>query len=555
MSQGSISLGRRIATYFHTLRYLKPVQITSRIWRSVYRPQADSRPAPPLRQHSGRWWMCPGHEPQLIELETFRFLNETVVVKGPGDWNSLAHDKLVLYNLHYFGDLVADGFAERSQWHKALLERWASENPPTGGNGWESYPLSLRIVNWIKWALAGGNLSTELLQSLATQARYLARRPEYHLLGNHLFANAKAMVFAGAFFSGPEADRMLRAGLQLASSEVREQFLADGGHFERSPMYHSILTEDLLDLHQLGNIYPQAMCGLGTQLLQSIDLASAIGWLHTMSHPDGEIAFFNDAACGIGLPIARLEQYANHLGVACRSNEDNALVHLRDSGYVRMHEGRANVIFDAGALGPDYLLAHAHADTLSFELSLDKRRILVNSGTSTYTGPLRQWQRGTAAHNSVTVDQENSSEVWSNFRVARRARPLDVRVEHNCASAGHDGYRRLSGAPIHRRMCRLKEDRLLVEDKIEGSGRHDLTICFHAAPGLDMKRTGDEWLLCDEGQVLARLSPPRGTQSHVVESHYYPRFGVKAPNKTLFATWTGTLPFCGETVISWDGNA
>ena len=28
----------------------------------------------------------------------------------------------------------------------------------------------------------------------------------------------------------------------------KEQILKDGGHFERSPMYHSIVLEDILDL-------------------------------------------------------------------------------------------------------------------------------------------------------------------------------------------------------------------------------------------------------------------------------------------------------------------
>ena len=111
-----------------------------------------------------------------------------------------------------------------------------AENPPGQGNGWEPYPTSLRIVNWIKWALSppeprggfepGGLpvragvgvlqgleghettprqiLPPDCLHSLAVQARWLRRRLEYHLLGNHLFANAKALVFAGAFFVGPE---------------------------------------------------------------------------------------------------------------------------------------------------------------------------------------------------------------------------------------------------------------------------------------------------------------------------------------------------------------
>ena len=92
-------------------------------------------------------------------------------------------------------------------------------------------------MNWIKWALAGNRLSNEALHGLVVQIRYLVKRLEIHLLGNHLFANAKALVFAGLFLSGSEPDCWLNTGLRILAREVPEQILADGGHFERSPMY------------------------------------------------------------------------------------------------------------------------------------------------------------------------------------------------------------------------------------------------------------------------------------------------------------------------------
>ena len=118
------------------------------------------------------------------------------------DWNRPDWPKLWLYNLHYFDDLVAEGAATRGGWHYELIRRWIAENPPGQGNGWEPYPVSLRLVNWVKWALAGNALGAEAVQSLAVQTRWLRRRLEIHLLGNHIWANAKALVFAGAFFQG-----------------------------------------------------------------------------------------------------------------------------------------------------------------------------------------------------------------------------------------------------------------------------------------------------------------------------------------------------------------
>ena len=83
----------------------------------------------------------------------------------------------------------------------------------------------------------------------------LEKRIESHLLGNHLFANAKALVFAGTYFSGAEADRWLNRGISILEREIPEQILLDGGHFELSTMYHALIFEDLLDLCNLLKCY------------------------------------------------------------------------------------------------------------------------------------------------------------------------------------------------------------------------------------------------------------------------------------------------------------
>lgn len=92
-------------------------------------------------------------------------------------------------------------------------------------------------MNWLKWSLAGNPLGGDGAASLALQARYLRRRIEWHLLANHLFVNAKALIYCGLCFSGAEADEWLGTGLRILKRQVPEQILADGGHFERSPMY------------------------------------------------------------------------------------------------------------------------------------------------------------------------------------------------------------------------------------------------------------------------------------------------------------------------------
>jgi uncharacterized heparinase superfamily protein len=201
----------------------------------------------------------------------FKFLNQE---REPRTWNDDAIPRLWLYNLHYF-DFV----------DPELLLSWVSENPIGVGSGWEPYPLSRRIVNWIKWQRSGHVLPPQCLESLALQAEFLSNTIEYRLLTNHLFANAKAMVFAGLFFSSREAEKWLRKGLEILDQELGEQILGDGGHFERSPMYHSLILEDLLDLINLSRVYPETFVDRYAPAWKAA-AARMLGWLRKMSHPE-----------------------------------------------------------------------------------------------------------------------------------------------------------------------------------------------------------------------------------------------------------------------------
>jgi len=225
--------------------------------------------------------------------DEFFFLNQAGSLLDLGwdsDSSSDSVSKLWRYNQHYFDDLNAMGAVERSDWHQDLLLRWVAENSPGMGVGWEPYPISLRIVNWVKWQCSGNALPEACLQSLAVQARWLTQRIEWHILGNHLFANAKALAFAGVFFSGDEADRWLRQGLKIIADELPEQVLFDGGNFERSPMYHAIFLEDLLDLLNLAGAFPSVIPEEhAARWLESAQ--RMLRWLDRTIHPEGEIGF------------------------------------------------------------------------------------------------------------------------------------------------------------------------------------------------------------------------------------------------------------------------
>ncbi len=518
--------------YWRTARHLKPIQLYGRLWFRLYRPGIDRvEGSPRLRARHGRWQPPADRAPSMLGPWHFRFLNHEQMLPAQGGWNDATLEKLWLYNLHYFDDLNARDANVRTAWHLALLQRWMAENPPAFGNGWEPYPTSLRIVNWAKWLLAGHSPPSGFTQSLATQARWLARRLEWHLLGNHLFANAKALVFAGLLFEGDEADGWLAKGLKILAQEVPEQVLADGGHFERSTMYHALVLEDLLDLVNAVNLWPGKV---DPDVLSNWHDASRrmLAWLQGMTHPDGQIALFNDASFGVALEPAALSAYAQRLGIVVPSPKPVkalALQHRSHSGYVRLSSGKAVAMLDVAPAGPEYLMAHAHADTLSFELSVWGQRVVVNGGTSDYgLGPERLRQRGTSAHSTVEVGGLSSSEVWGGFRVARRAYPFDLQVQEEpgrlTVACCHDGYTRLPGRPVHHREWAMDAGSLLVTDAVMG-GAHSAVARYILHPAVQIAAVGDSaWRLALPSGQFLQVHVLAGRPA-IEPARYAPEFG------------------------------
>jgi len=539
-----------VALYWNTIRYLKPIQLFGRVWFRLSRPRVDLRPAPARRHAAAGAWVPGAERPASMHGPgRFEFLNDARELAEHG-WDDPRLGRLWRYHLHYFDDLNANEAASRGAWHHELLTRWVRENPPPRGTGWEPYPTSLRIVNWIKWSFRGNALPPECVGSLAVQVRWLSRRVETHLLGNHLFVNAKALVFAGLYFDGPEAAGWLERGLRILAAQLPEQILPDGGQFERSTMYHALALEDMLDLCNLAATYRLTIASRWRALTGPMR-----AWLITMCHPDGQISQFNDAALDIAPAPQGLEEYARRLGLASVA-APQPVTQLGDSGYVRVERAPAVMLLDVAPVGADHVFAHAHADTLSFELSLFGRRVLVNSGTSCYgCGAERLRQRGTAAHNTVVVDGADSSEVWSDFRVGRRARPIGLEVARDgviVVRCAHDGYERLPGKPRHTRRWSIGADALVVNDTISGAFR-SAQARFHLHPSVVVHEGG-------EPERTMHLELPNGERVRFSvtggrlrqeRTTWHPRFGVSQPNVCLAVDFSGPDL---STELRWSGT-
>ena len=525
---------RKLILFFNTLRFLKWQQIYFRVLRKLIKPKITEIFNGVEPKHPVNWQHISLYDDNINhELEAC-FLNHTKKIDLPIDWNNEALSKLWVYNLHYFEDLLSQNAHEKTELHAQLLNSWIDENPIGYGNGWEPYPTSLRIVNITKAWLGGLELDEKIFSSIFSQASYLSDDLEKHLLGNHYLVNLKALLFAGTIFENSSWSTIAENGLL---AEIPEQILKDGANFELSPMYHSLILVDMLDMYNLSRAFPAKISSQLESMIRGY-IPKMLAFMEIMAHPDGGVSFFNDSVNGIAPAKVKIESYAKKLGFEINPLDYSKyqIIDNVSSGYICSIAAGSKLIFDASAVGPDYIPGHAHADTLSFELSIGEQRVFVNSGISEYgLSSIRHNQRKTRAHNTVEVDGKDSSQVWGGFRVANRAKIVsrDAELSHGhgiVLQAAHNGYKSLLGGCIHSRKLTFSEDSLCVSDLLQGTFKYAKSrFYFHP----DLIISLEDNLLKVEGSQFILHSDLRGLTASLIDSSWYHEFGVEIPNKML----------------------
>lgn len=437
--------------------------------------------------------------PSYLSENNFVFLNSEHIINS---WNDSNREKLWLYNVHYFDYLMQVDPPDES-----IICKWIDENPIGHGNGWEPYPISLRVVNWMKYHLVVQPLDKKQLDSLFLQVKYLSENIEYHILGNHLFENAKALLIGGLFFKN---DNFLRIGNKILQREIKEQILDDGAHFELSPMYHAIVLEGMLDIVNFCNSFEVCYPNEWIRKIHNM-IQFHLGTLH----PDGDISYFNDSTLGTCKKSVDLMAYAKRLGFSVESVGTS--LDFSHSGFVHLRNNNFSVLFKCGGMKASYIPGHAHADLLSFELSCLKERVFVNTGVSTYkVGHRRELERSTQAHNTVEINGTNQSEVWSSFRVARRVSPemKTVLLKENLASCSYSGK-------LHRRTIRLKgEDKVIITDQFS-SKVDSLRSYLHLHPSINVKTLGNASFELSTSSGNFLMCKIKGADSVDVQKFYW----------------------------------
>jgi hypothetical protein len=370
-------------------------------------------------------------------------------------------------------------------------------------------------------------LTRRVLSATRAQLKWLEGSLEVHLQANHYLKNLTALAWGALVFDHERKDRRGLAPVARLWAEMERQVLRDGGHYERSPMYHAEALASLLEVTALcrvaGVLVPESVPG------KLIDMANV---LRLFTRPDGSMHLFGDSANEERpWPLAVLETAEYVLGWQS-SHADGAFA-LPDTGYHGWigSSGKDRFIIAAGPPGPKVQPAHAHCDMLSFVLDWDGQPIVVDSGVHGYEGdPYRDYVRSTRAHSTIAIRGKEQHEVWGCFRMARRGSIVEAASDHG------DGLFRFQGAcrpyhdhaAIHNRDFRHAARSLTVTDSIQGASGAAVSSWLHLHPATSIERTGDHWL-ARSGKVRYRIEVFGVDDSRVRRGERDPRQGWYCP--------------------------
>jgi len=462
----------QIKLLYNTLLYLKPIQVYYRVYyflrNKFFGKEVKKRKLPNFNSITWKQLVV-NKNSYLDKNNSFSFLNISYSFTDKIDWNHDQFGKLWTYNLNYFDYLNQKNISKDTGIR--LINNYV-KNDAYLKDGKEPYPISLRGINWVKF-LSENQVKEEVIDTTLYNHFYiLLDNLEFHLLGNHLLENAFSLLFGAYYFQN---EKFYYKSKEILISELKEQVLNDGGHFELSPMYHQIILYKVLDCMQLIKINKW----INDDLLMLLEDSASkmISWLNEVTFENGDIPCVNDSTFNIAPTSEELSNYADQIGVITKK------IVLSDSGYRKFRNNKFELFVDVGNVGPSYQPGHAHSDTLSFILHVNNKPVFVDTGVSTYEkNQKRQTERQTSAHNTVVINREDQTQVWGGFRVAKRAQVQNLKEGFDFVEAEHDAYKKIGVS--HLRRFSIDKSLVQIKDIIVNDSNYNQTAYFHLHPSL-----------------------------------------------------------------------
>lgn len=320
----------------------------------------------------------------------------------PPDWTADPEGELewrcFLHRHHFLRRLVCAG---RGSAALAVLLDWIENNPiPTqsdGGSGsaWQCLSVAWRLREWIPalaacWSGFDAPGRSMVLRSVWEHARFLLVHRGWP--GNWRIVEAASLALAGLVFPEfRESPCWTEIGLARLTEETERQFLGDGTHVERSPLYHGLCLESRLLV-----VAAAEAAGVAAPKAIRAGLARSVQVFADLVRPDGTLPSLNDSGGveRLARPTLRLAEVL--LGSRFAPSRRDCL--LPEAGFAVLRRGGDFALLKAGPKPS----THAHEDDASLEIVLAGRPVCLDPGVARYApSAVAASLRATESHNCL----------------------------------------------------------------------------------------------------------------------------------------------------------
>ena len=492
---------------------------------------------------------------------------------------------------------------------RTQLESWFAACPFRMGPNWSSaLEAGLRLINWaLAWQLLGGldapvfrgtegeAFRHRWLISVYQHAEFVAGHFSLHSsANNHLIGEAAGLFTAGVAWPHWERSRAWReAARSILEREALLQNSSDGVNREQATSYVQfeldLLLLPLLAARANADDFPDGYAAR---------IEAMLAFVASIMDADGNVPMIGDADDGFAVRLDPRKAFCRYrsllatgallfgrgdfkakagaaddktrwlLGPDADARFDAidasraALPvrrEFREGGYYILgcdfeRPDEMRIVADAGALGYREIAAHGHADALAFTLSLGGLEMLVDPGTYAYhtQGEWRAYFRGTAAHNTVRVDERDQSQQGGNFMWLRKANAACSRwltsEAQDLFEGWHDGYLALEDPVLHRRSIVLdkRARSIAIDDTLQMDGAHTVELFFHAHEDCEAELDAAGATLARGDRTLRITWPDQAGEARILRASVDPiggwvsrAFDRKVPAPTL--VWRARL--------------
>lgn len=377
---------------------------------------------------------------QRLTRGEFTFVRQTFPA-GPEIWNPLGASQGWLDWMHGFGwlaDLVAFGGDAARDRAREMVGLWLADlGDHWDGQSWRADITGRRVASLlvhVGWLLSPGGdvLRAPLYRSLAMQTRHLAEAVGHAPEGLGRLEAIRGLAYGLTCvpLEDKEATRIRSLIESQLEATLASDVRSDGGHIDRSPSRQLTALRLLIDLR---NILRVGGGSVPDCLMLAIDRMAPM--VRFFKHGDGTLALFNDSNEEDPVEVRRV--------LDATETSSKPANNVPQSGFQRLMRGKTVMICDTGA--PNIASSAAHAGTLSFEMSYERDRLIVNCGAHVPDGSdWRRAQRGTAAHSTLTIADRPSTEILDGNRLGKGVTNVEVTREESedgvWLEMSHDGY-------------------------------------------------------------------------------------------------------------------